>query len=57
MIISERQQATPPSINTSTPMEVDLVPQETSREVIMIEVHWHATFIDYIKDQVLPPGI
>jgi len=26
-----------PSINTSTPMEVDSVPQETSREVMMIE--------------------
>ena len=27
-----------PLINTSTPMEVDPVPQETSREVMMIEV-------------------
>ena len=27
-----------PSINTSTPMEIDTVPQETSREVMMIEV-------------------
>ena len=46
-----------PSINTSTPMEVDSVPQETSREVMMTEIDWRATFIDYIKDQVLPPGI
>ena len=46
-----------PSINTSTPMEVDSTPQETSREVMMIEVDWRATFINYIKDQVLPPGI
>jgi len=27
-----------PLINTSTPMEVDLVPQETNRVVMMIEV-------------------
>ena len=46
-----------PSINTSTPMEVDSVPQETSREVMMIEADWHTTFIDYIKDKVLLPGI
>ena len=24
---------------------------------MMIEVDWHTTFIDYIKDKVLPPGI
>ena len=42
-----------PSINTSTPMEVDPVPQGTGREVMMIEVDWRATFIDYIKNQVL----
>ena len=46
-----------PSINTSTPMEVDSAPQETSREVMMVEVDWRTTFIDYIKDQVLPLGI
>ena len=44
-----------PLINTSTPMEIDSVPQETSREVMMIEADWRTTFIDYIKDQVLPP--
>ena len=38
-------------------MEVDPVPQETSREVMMIEADWHTTFIDYIKDKVLPSGI
>ena len=38
-------------------MEVDPVPQETSREVMMIEADWRTTFIDYIKDKVLPPGI
>ena len=46
-----------PSINTSTPMEVDSVPQKTSREIMMVEVDWRTTFIDYIKDQVLPLGI
>ena len=38
-------------------MEVDPVPQETSREVMMIKVDWRTTFINYIKDKVLPPGI
>ena len=38
-------------------MEIDIVPQKTSREVMMIEVDWRTTFIDYIKHQVLPPGI
>jgi hypothetical protein len=38
-------------------MEVDSAPQETSQEVMMIEVNWRATFIDYIMNQVLPPGI
>ena len=46
-----------PSIITSTPMNINSVSQETSREVMMIEVDWHVTFIDYIKDQVLPPGV
>ena len=46
-----------PSINISTPMEVDPVPQETNREVMTIEADWRTTFIDYIKDKVLPPGI
>ncbi|XP_039841014.1 uncharacterized protein LOC120700874 [Panicum virgatum] len=39
------------------PMEVDSIPQETSREVMMIEDNWRTTFIDYIKDKVFPPGI
>ena len=38
-------------------MEVDPVPQETSQEVMMIEADWCTTFIDYIKDKLLPPGI
>jgi len=46
-----------PSINISTPMKVDSVPQVTSREVMMIEADWRTAFIDYIKDKVLPPGI
>ena len=46
-----------PSINTSTPMEVDSVSQENHREVMMIETDWRTAFIGYIKDKVLPPGI
>ena len=46
-----------PSINTSTPMEVDSAPQETSREIMMIKVDWRVTFIGYIKDQLFPPRI
>src|SRR6185503_7472332 len=46
-----------PSINISTPMEVDPVPQETRREVMMIEADWRTMFIDYIKDKVLPSRI
>ena len=46
-----------PSINISTPMEVDSVPQETSREVMTIKANWRITLIDHIKDKVLPPGI
>jgi hypothetical protein len=46
-----------PSINTSTPMEIDSVPQETSREVMMIEANWRSMFIDYIRDKLLPPRI
>src|SRR6185312_10005054 len=46
-----------PSINTSTPMEVDSVPQETSHEMMMIEADWRSIFIDYIKDKLLPLGI
>ena len=38
-------------------MEVDSVPQETSREVMMIETDWRTAFIEYIKDKVLPLGI
>ena len=37
-------------------MEVDSVPQETSREVMVIEADWRSTFIDYIKDKLLPSG-
>ena len=44
-----------PSINISTPIEVDSVPHETSREVMMIEIDWRTAFIDYIKDST-PTG-
>ena len=38
-------------------MEVDSVPQKTSREVMIIKADWRSTFIDYIKDKLLPPRI
>ena len=46
-----------PSINTSTQMELDSIPRETSREVMMIETDSRMAFINYIKDKVLPPGV
>ena len=46
-----------PSINISTPMEVNPVSQKTSQEGMMIEADWRTMFIDYIKDKVLPPEI
>jgi hypothetical protein len=30
---------------------------EPDREVLMIEVNWRVTFLDYIKEHKLPPGI
>ena len=38
-------------------MNFDSVSSETSRDVMMLEVDWRIPFIDYIKEQVLPPGI
>jgi hypothetical protein len=38
-------------------MIIDQAPQEATREVMMIEVDWRVPFIDFIKDQKLPPGV
>jgi hypothetical protein len=32
-------------------------PKEPDREVLMIEVDWKVTFIDYIQEHKLPPGV
>ncbi|XP_025825244.1 uncharacterized protein LOC112900617 [Panicum hallii] len=32
-------------------------PIEPDREVVMIKVDWQVTFIDFIKEHKLPPGI
>jgi hypothetical protein len=44
-----------PSIKKPNPMIIDQAPQEASRDVMMIEVDWRVSFIDFIKDQKLPP--
>ena len=46
-----------PSIVISTQMNIDPVASETSREVMMMEVDWRVSFIDYIREQVVPPSI
>jgi ornithine carbamoyltransferase len=46
-----------PSIKKPDPMSINQAPQETSREIMMIEVDWRVSFIDFVKDQKLPPGI
>ena len=38
-------------------MNFDSVSSETSREIMMMEVDWRVPFINYIREQVLPPGI
>jgi hypothetical protein len=38
-------------------MIIDQAPQEASREVMMIEFDWRQTFINFIKEQKLPPGV
>ena len=46
-----------PSIVASAQMNIDSISSETSGEVMMVEVDWRVPFIDYIKEQVLPPGV
>ncbi|XP_025820719.1 uncharacterized protein LOC112896803 [Panicum hallii] len=38
-------------------MTIDQASQETSHGVMLIEVYWRVPFIDFIKDQKLPPSI
>ena len=46
-----------PLVTITAPMSTDPILPESCREVMMLEVDWCTTFIDYIKDKVLPPGI
>jgi ribonuclease HI len=43
-----------PSIPEPTPMNTDPVPSQPSQEVMMIDVDWRQTFIDYIREQKVP---
>jgi hypothetical protein len=44
-----------PFIRQPDPMIIDQGSSEPSREVMMIEIDWRVPFINFIKDQKLPP--
>jgi hypothetical protein len=46
-----------PSIKAPDSSSIIQGPKEPYREVLMIEVDWRVTFIDYIQEHKLPPGI
>jgi hypothetical protein len=46
-----------PSIKTPDPSTIAQGPTEPDREVLMIEVDWRVTFINYIEEHKLPPGV
>jgi hypothetical protein len=46
-----------PSIKTPDQSTIAQGPIEPDREVLMIEVDWQVTFLDFIKDNKLPPGV
>jgi hypothetical protein len=46
-----------PSIKTPDSNSISQSPKEPDREVLMIEVNWRVTFIDYIQEHKLPPGV
>jgi ribonuclease HI len=46
-----------PSIKTPDSSSIAQGPKELDREVLMIEVDWWVTFIDYIQGHKLPPGV
>jgi hypothetical protein len=45
-----------PSIKAPQPSTIAQGPTEPDREVLMIDVDWWVTFIDYIQEHKLPPG-
>jgi hypothetical protein len=46
-----------PSIKTPDQSTIPQGPIEPDREVLMIEVDWRVTFLDFIKEHKLPPNI
>jgi hypothetical protein len=44
-----------PSIKAPNSSSIAQGPNEPDREVLMIEVDWRVTFIDYIQEHKLPP--
>jgi hypothetical protein len=46
-----------PSIKTPNSSTIAQGPKEPNREVWMIKVDWRVTFIDYIQEHKLPPGV
>jgi hypothetical protein len=46
-----------PSIKTPDPSTIAQGPMEPDREVLMNEVDWRVTFIDYIQEHKLPPSV
>jgi hypothetical protein len=43
-----------PSIPESAPTTTELAPSQPGQEVMMINVDWRQTFIDYIREQKVP---
>jgi ribonuclease HI len=46
-----------PSIKVPDSSSIAQGPKEPDQEVLMIEVDWRATFIDYIQEHKQPPGV
>ena len=45
------------SVATTDQMIIDSGPLESSREVMMIDIDWRESFIDFFREQMLPPGV
>ena len=46
-----------PSVTNSDQMIIDSGPLEPSREDMMVDIDWRSPFIDFIREQMLPPGV
>jgi hypothetical protein len=51
------QELKPPSIKSSSQVTIDAGPQQSSREVMVLQEDWREAFIDFFRDQKLPAGI